>query len=224
MTDAPTPAKGSGMAVAALVLGIVAAVTALIPLVGIFLIWVPAILGLIFGIIGMTGGRPKRTLALVGVILAGVSVVIALVTFSVAAAGVKSAVDQAITDSQTSSDSSGTVATPDSGAGGSSSNSANGSTVVYEVTGDGGATSIAYSSYSNGSFGTSTANDATLPWSVTENIGKDSGTFDIKSLTVTAMGDMNTTTMSCKITVDGKVVSEKTSTGAMALVICTAVQ
>lgn len=214
MTETATPQKGAGMAIAALILGIVAVVTALIPVIGFFLIWVPAILALIFGIIGALGSRPKRGIALAGAILAVVSVIVAIATFAAGAAATKSAIDAAVDTAA------GAVATSDAGTEATSGDS----TVVYEVTGDGVPSTISYSTYDNGSFGSSTATDATLPWSTTQTISNAGGVFDLNSLTVTAMGSAETTTLSCKITVNGEVVAEQTSTGAYAMVICTDVQ
>lgn len=55
---APKP-PSNGLAVAGMVLGIVGAVCSLIPFVGVFLCWLPALLGIIFGFIGL--GTAKRT-------------------------------------------------------------------------------------------------------------------------------------------------------------------
>jgi hypothetical protein len=56
--QAPRPAT-NGLAIAGLVTGIVGAVLALIPLAGVFLCWLPAMLGIIFGFIGL--GTANRT-------------------------------------------------------------------------------------------------------------------------------------------------------------------
>jgi len=61
---APKPST-NGLAVAGMVLGIVGAALSLIPFVGIFLCWLPALLGIIFGFIGLgtanrTGGLRRR--------------------------------------------------------------------------------------------------------------------------------------------------------------------
>jgi uncharacterized membrane protein len=49
---APKPAT-NGLAIAGMVLGIVGALLALIPFAGVFLCWLPALLGIIFGFIGL---------------------------------------------------------------------------------------------------------------------------------------------------------------------------
>lgn len=62
----------NGLAVAGLVLGITGAVLALIPLVGVFLCWLPALLAIIFGFIGIaTANRTglRKTEAIWAVVL-----------------------------------------------------------------------------------------------------------------------------------------------------------
>jgi len=54
---APKP-PSNGLAVAGMVLGIVGTVCSLIPFIGVFLCWLPALLGIIFGFIGL--GTAKR--------------------------------------------------------------------------------------------------------------------------------------------------------------------
>jgi hypothetical protein len=68
----PRPST-NGLAIAALILGIVGAALSLIPLVGLFLCWLPALLAIVFGFIGLsTAGRLnglRRSEALWGTIL-----------------------------------------------------------------------------------------------------------------------------------------------------------
>lgn len=64
---APKP-PSNGLAVAGLVTGIVGAALSLIPIAGVFLCWLPALLGIIFGFIGLgtskrNGFRRKESLA-----------------------------------------------------------------------------------------------------------------------------------------------------------------
>lgn len=221
MSDSSTAQKGPGMAIAALVLGIVAAITALIPVVGFFLIWVPAILGIVFGIIGMTGGRPKRGIALAGGILSVVSVIIAIATFAVGVAAGAGAVQSALEDASTEISASAEAATGGSASAGSTNGD---TTVVYEVTGDGGASTISYGTYDSGSFSSASVTDPALPWSMTQTIAGGGSAFDLNTLNVNAMSGANSTTISCKITVNGEVVSEETSNGAFAMVMCMKVQ
>lgn len=204
MTESVTNNKGSGLAITALILGIVAILSSFIPLAGIFLVWAPAIVGLILGIIGLTGGRPSRVMALIGVILSALSIVLVIAFTAAAVGAVSSAIDETAAVSESSE---------------VSEEAAGASEFVYEVTGDGGSAMITYSSYSDGEYSSQSANGAPLPFSYTGTLA-DGGILDFSSLSLVAIGTDATTTLSCKITVDGEVVSENTSTGAYASVMC----
>lgn len=82
VTPPPTPPK-SGLAVAALVLGIVAAVFAIIPGPS-FAAFVPAILATVLGIVALTRKTPRRGFALTGIILGAVSLLVAIIVSIVA--------------------------------------------------------------------------------------------------------------------------------------------
>ena len=205
MTDTNSaPAKGGGLAVAALVLGIVAIVFSFIPLVGIFLIWAPAAVAVILGIIALVGARPRKVMAIIGLALAVVGVIIAIVSSVIAAAAISAGIEAA---------NESTSITGEEAAGETSA-------VNYSVTGDGGTASISYWTYDNGNSGMESANGAPLPWSKDLTITNEGGIFDFTSMSMTAMGNDTTTTITCTITVDGEVVSTQTSTGAYAMVSC----
>jgi hypothetical protein len=69
---APRPST-NGLAIAALILGIVGAALSLIPVLGLFLCWLPALLAIVFGFIGLSTARRlnglRRSEALWGTIL-----------------------------------------------------------------------------------------------------------------------------------------------------------
>ena len=88
VTPAPTPPK-SGIAIAALVLGIVAAVFAIIPGPS-FGAFVPAILAAVLGIVALTRETPRRGFALAGIILGAVSLLVAIIVSIVAGAALTS--------------------------------------------------------------------------------------------------------------------------------------
>jgi len=91
-------------------------------------------------------------------------------------------------------------------------------TFVYEVTSDvGTAASINYSTISADGSGQEQAVDAALPWSYSDELPV-SLTDNIFVLGAQASTDA--TTITCTITVDGTVLSTKTSTGASAVVMC----
>jgi hypothetical protein len=88
-------------------------------------------------------------------------------------------------------------------------------TVSYSVTGDAPA-DITYDTYANGNSGIEQATGQTLPWTKTIVA---SGLFNIYNVSATAGTG---TTVTCSITVDGKIRSQHTSTGQFANVICDA--
>ena len=93
---------------------------------------------------------------------------------------------------------------------------ASGGEVVYEVTsqGRGTATSITY--VTNAQFNQAQENGATLPWTKTVDLGN--GLFSMASVVAQA-GD-GVSSITCKITKNGEVLVENTSTGQYALVTC----
>ncbi|WP_162239369.1 MmpS family transport accessory protein [Plantibacter sp. Leaf314] len=94
--------------------------------------------------------------------------------------------------------------------------------VVYEVNGTATDASIVYSTYTAGTNGTEQATGQALPFikELTVTAGSDTD-FTAFSLIATN-GAEDTGSVSCKITVDGDVVAEQTSTGAYASVSCSA--
>lgn len=73
------PEEKNGLAIAALVLGIVTLVISLIPGVGILLGWLPGLLAIIFGLIAGIPDKVNRKLGLIGAGLAVLSVVVSVV-------------------------------------------------------------------------------------------------------------------------------------------------
>ncbi|MFZ4893501.1 MmpS family transport accessory protein [Plantibacter sp. Mn2098] len=92
-------------------------------------------------------------------------------------------------------------------------------TVTYEVTSDGATGSVTYMTFNNGGVGQEQANDAPLPF--TKEIAlEDEGAFATSIFSLTAQAAEGATTISCKITANGEVVAEQTSTGEYAVVAC----
>ncbi len=210
----PTPEKGSnGLGLASMIVGIVAAAIAFIPIVGIFLVWVPALVALGLGIAAVVKKNAVKGTAIAGLVLSVASVVIAISSL-VAAAAVVGGVAKGVADSATN------AATPTQESATSAATPAQGRQVVYEVTGDGTAT-VSYSTWSGGSVSSQSASGVALPWSTTVT-QEPSNDFGLKwnSLTLSAIGGADESTISCKVTVDGKVVSEHTASGSFALATC----
>jgi hypothetical protein len=94
-------------------------------------------------------------------------------------------------------------------------------TAVYEVTSDAAtANNITYFTLTNGNSGQEQAQGAPLPW--TKTITLASGFLSYNSMSLVAQATGDATTISCKITIDGVVKAEQTSTGAYSVVTCAA--
>lgn len=91
-------------------------------------------------------------------------------------------------------------------------------TVTYDVTSDASTASVTYTQFNgNGTNGSEQANEAPVPFTKTVQA---KGNFSAYSLVAQASPDA--TTITCKVTVDGKVKSQQTSTGPSAVVTCAA--
>ena len=116
------------------------------------------------------------------------------------------------------------IAVAAGGGGGKSGGSASDTVeVTYSLESDAATVSATYATLNNGNIGTSQDNNAAAPWTKTLQV-EDSF---INSFVLT--GQMNPvldgsrpdgTTITCRITVDGEVLSEQTSTGQYAAVSC----
>ncbi|QSZ54910.1 hypothetical protein AYX19_19310 [Paenarthrobacter ureafaciens] len=83
------PGKGNGFGITALVLGIVAVVFSIIPILG-FIAFILGPLAVIFGIIGLTRKYTKKGTSVTGLILGVVSVIVAIIVTSIVAAAANS--------------------------------------------------------------------------------------------------------------------------------------
>lgn len=98
--------------------------------------------------------------------------------------------------------------------GAASSVSGGAAAVVYEVSGGESAGNITYSA--NGTAGIAQENGVALPW--TKEVQFAEGALRVATLTAQNAGGGDIT---CRITVDGEVVAELTSSGEFAVVSCT---
>jgi Protein of unknown function (DUF2510) len=91
--------------------------------------------------------------------------------------------------------------------------------ITYAVAGDSLA-SMTYMTVNGSDIGQESANQAPLPWSKAFTL--EAGPLTYTALSLVAIGDENTTNISCSITRDGEVVSKQRSTGPFATVTCSA--
>lgn len=187
--------RSNGLGTAALVLGIIGLVFAFIPFLNYGSGIIPFV-GLILGIVALAKKNVKKTVALVGTVLSALAVILSIVMAVVYTGLFFSAVDQSVKQVNEENN------TPVS--------------VVYDVTGASADATVTYSSYSNGNSGTEQASGQALPFTKTVT-----GTKGWSGYTLTATNGLNDAgDISCKITVDGSVVAEQTSTGKFATVTC----
>ncbi|HSP75847.1 MAG TPA: hypothetical protein VLO31_06505 [Cryobacterium sp.] len=195
----PVEAKlGNGLGVAALVIGIIALIGSFIPLVNFGSGFLAAI-GLILGIIGLFRKTRRKGVAIAGTIISGLALILSIVLAITYTAALATAV-------QTSVDETEAAANVDV-------------SLVYEVTGDSTDASVSYSTYTDGSYGSEMSTGQALPFTK-EMIVKAGGDFDFSSFTLTANNGATGADITCRITRDGEVISEQTSTGAYAMALC----
>ena len=185
------PRSRNGFGIAALVVGIFAVVTSWFP-PGLVGTGAFMIIGVILGGIGLgQRGKPKAAAAW------GLGLSLAAGAIAPVVAGLIAV----------SSDTGSTISPviPESGV----------STVTYEVTSDGSAGAVTYITVANGTVGQEQNTNAALPFTYTFE-AQDG--FNAYSLV--GQAGAGASTISCKITVNGEVLVEQTSTGQYAVVTC----
>jgi len=192
-----TPRRKNGFGVAALVLGIVALVGSPIPFIN-YVSGPIAFIGLALGVVGIVlKGRPKAA-AVAGTIISGIALVLAIVLASAYTAGFNAVSTSVQKDNV---------------------NAAKSISLVYSVTGDSTDSNITYSNYTGTTSGSEQITSAPLPFTKSYTV-KQGGTFDFKSYSVYASTGQTGTSITCSITLDGKVVSTNTATGQYASADC----
>lgn len=99
MSDNSTaPIKGNGRAIAALVLGIIAVVFSFIPIAGLWIALVPAVLAIVFGLTSALSQAPNKLRSFISAGLGALAILIGIITFVTGITSVGKAVDS-ITES-----------------------------------------------------------------------------------------------------------------------------
>ncbi|MCS5496861.1 MmpS family transport accessory protein [Cnuibacter physcomitrellae] len=199
----PPQNRFNGLGLASLIIGGLSLLFAFVPFAnyasGFF-----AFVGIILGIIGLVLKGRAKLLAIIGTAVSVIALILSIVLAVVYTAGFAASVSNTYEEIQASQSAEADVNVP----------------VVYEVTGDvpGGA-NITYSTYTNGSSGTQSSNGAPLPFTQEFTV-KAGDAFDYKSFYLSVSTGADPGTVTCRITVDGEVVSENTATGSFALATC----
>lgn len=201
--SAPTaPKSGNGLGLASLIIGVAALVGAVIPIVN-YVSGFVAFIGLILGVVALFLKNRTRGTAITGIVLNAVALVLSIVLAIVYTAGFATGVSNAIQTAQANASSTPGVARA----------------LVYEVTGGATQASIVYSTLDGANSGVEQVAAQALPF--TKELQVDSGAFQAFTVTATNGAD-DEGDISCRITLDGETIAERTSTGAFASVVCIA--
>ncbi|MDA3646699.1 DUF4190 domain-containing protein [Saccharopolyspora indica] len=214
MPPAPPAQPRNGLGTAGFVLGLVGLLFSFVPFVGI-IAWPLVILGLIFSIIGIIrarkGAATNKGLAIAGTALSAVGLVVCIIWMAaVGSAAYDYNREMQRLDEQL--DQGQPPALPPAGANPPDAE-AETRTVLYEVTGSGEALNITYTT--DGLASTEQQQNAKLPFS--KEIALPREAFQIFSVSAQNAGSG---TITCRITVDGKVIKEASSNGQYSVVMC----
>ncbi len=205
----PGPAAGpsgagapgtNGWGLAALIVGAVALVGAVIPFVN-YAVPVLAVVGIVLGIVALVLRGRRRGSAIAGLILSGValvlSIVLAIVYTVVFFGHVASSAQNALPLDGTP--------VP----------------LVYQVDGTGSGVDISYAAYDRGYSVTQQETAQSLPFEKDYSVSLGgAATYD--TYTITAVNGASGGDVTCRILLDGQVLIEQTSAGAYATASCTA--
>lgn len=226
-TGAVAPrAPRNGFGTTALVLGIVGALFAFIPIIG-MIAWPLVILGLIFGLLGIararSGTADNRGVAISGTVLSAVGLVICIVWASAFSAAVSSTTPPGSAGAGAPAVTTPAVTAPipeqpAAPAAAAPVDTAGGDVITYEVTGSGTAGTVTYVKDTN--MGMEQVNGTDLPWRK-EVTFDDGGAFSFQPLSLVAQsGSGGNKEITCRILRNGQEVTSSTSSGPYAVVTC----
>ncbi|GAA2797458.1 MmpS family transport accessory protein [Saccharopolyspora taberi] len=208
----------NGFGIAALVLALIGLVFGIIPLTG-FVALILGALAVLFGLLGVArtrkGVATNKIMSWVGTGLGGLAAVVGIwgmvIVFQAAGELVRD-LDRIGADFQ-APPAPGTPLTPGVPAGEAEEGAG---AVRYEVEGSGSALSITYSTFNGGGASSESLADTALPWSVEVPVDIDA----FSTYTLMASNDENGGTITCRILVNGEVVQEATSKGPFQSAMC----
>jgi hypothetical protein len=205
----PAPVKtgkrGNGLGIAALIVGGFALIGAFIPILN-YIAGFVGLVGLVLGIVALCLKNRKKGFAVAGTIVSAIAIVLSIILAITYTAGFAGLVSDAVKTAEAKSSEAAIKEV----------------SVVYEVNGTATDASIVYSTYTAGTNGSEQVTGQALPF-IKELTVEAGGDTDFTAFSLIATnGAEDTGSVSCKITVDGDVVAEQTSTGAYASVSCSA--
>ncbi|MCP1502845.1 hypothetical protein J2Y89_001589 [Curtobacterium herbarum] len=223
MPDQTPPKRSSPLGLTALIIGIVAIIGCAIPIVNFISIFL-GVVAVVLGIIAIVQKNRTHGLAIAGAILGAIALIVGIATASVYAAAFNSVSDALETSAPVATDpaapSTDAPAPSDAASDTAAKPVAGDRTVHYEVTSDGKTlNSVTYLTFNNGASSTEQANGTAAPFSKDVKI-EDDGLFESSLFSLVAQAGEDATTITCKITADGKTIQEATSTGPYAVATC----
>jgi hypothetical protein len=195
----PPTRKGNGFGTAALTIGIVAFAFAFVP----FVSYAAILAGAVAVILGIAGSLKKSRAhgkSIAGLIIGAIALILAIV-MTVLYAAIFFGISKAVSDEHKAASATHTV--------------------TYTVTGAAQDANITYSTFTGSNVGTQQSSSTPLPFTKTVTVKGSANSLSFNSFLLTAMNGINDTgSISCTVTVDGKTVSNQTSTGGLASVTC----
>jgi hypothetical protein len=206
----------NGVGVAALIVGVLSLIGSVIPLLN-YVSGFLAIVGIVLGIIGLLlKDRPRGT-ALGGLVLSAIALVLSIVLAIVYTAGIVTVIGNAVEESRSSAS---PVPLPEP-QGTEPQDDATGAadvTVSYELTGTVPTVSAAWSDRLGEASGADEAEGQPLPF--TREVVLPGGALDDERLILVGTGGPEAGDVTCRILVDGAVLTEQTATGSAARAAC----
>ena len=195
----PPTRTGNGLGVAALIIGILALITAILPFLS-FVAWVPAIIAIGLGIAGLVQkGKPKATAA-IGLIAGVLAIIIGLVVSLVGIVTVAGSVSESVATNEA-------IANEEV-------------TLTFEASSSlGTVDSIDYSTTIDGIDVGKEEAGAASPWKFEQQV-KRGEQFDFNYYTLTVGGGSADAVVTCKITLDGVVIADEQATGPYSYAFC----
>ncbi|OUE19801.1 hypothetical protein BFL34_01944 [Clavibacter michiganensis] len=207
----------NGVGLAALIVGVVSLIGSVVPLVN-YASGFLAVVGIVLGIIGLLlRDRPKGR-ALGGLTVSVAALILSIVLAIAYTVGIAAIIGDAVEESRSSAspvplpEPQGT-GSPDDGA------TADDVTVSYELTGTVPTVSAAWSDRLGEVFSADEAADQPLPFT-REVVLPGGSAFDDERLILVGTGGAEAGDVTCRILVDGAVVTEQTASGANARAAC----
>jgi hypothetical protein len=206
----------NGVGVAALIVGVLSLIGSIIPLLN-YVSGFLAIVGIVLGIIGLLlRDRPRGT-ALGGLVLSAIALVLSIVLAVVYTAGIATVIGNAVEESRSSAspvplpEPQGTEPQDDA-------TGADDVTVSYELTGTVPTVSAAWSDLLGEASGADEAEAQPLPF--TREVVLPGGALDDERLILVGTGGAEAGDVTCRILVDGAVLTEQTASGSAARAAC----